>query len=98
ADARRAATVARSIRESAMLRPLTAAVCAALLAGCAGTATRDPAPAAQSRAGSAARESFASTYRPIASPPVLITGATVLVGDGRRLEGADVLLRDGKVA
>lgn len=41
---------------------------------------------------------YPSTYRPIASPPVLITGATVLTGTGQRLEGADVLLRDGKVA
>ncbi|HRP72462.1 MAG TPA: amidohydrolase family protein [Luteimonas sp.] len=81
-----------------MLRPLTAAVCAALLAGCASTATRDtPSSASPARSGPA-QDAYASTYRPIASASVLITGATVLVGDGRRLEGADVLLQDGKVA
>ncbi|MBP6797121.1 MAG: amidohydrolase family protein [Luteimonas sp.] len=80
-----------------MLRPLSAALCAALLAGCAHTASTDaPSSANASRivAGSAP---FPSTYRPIAAPPVLIAGATVLTGDGRRLEQADVLLRDGKV-
>src|SRR5688572_935911 len=41
---------------------------------------------------------YPSTYVPIASPPVLISGATVLTGTGTRLDGADVLLRDGKVA
>ncbi|WP_374474176.1 amidohydrolase [Arenimonas sp.] len=46
----------------------------------------------------AAAPSFPSTYEPVASGPVLITDATVLTGDGRRLEGADVLMRDGKVA
>ncbi|MBW8312870.1 MAG: amidohydrolase [Rhizobium sp.] len=46
----------------------------------------------------AAAPSFPSTYQPVASGPVLITDATVLTGDGRRLEGADVLMRDGKVA
>ena len=78
-----------------MLRPLTAAVCAALLAGCASTASSDaPPPAARA---DIVGEAYASTYRPIASPPVLISGATVLTGDGRRLEGADVLLRDGRI-
>ena len=45
-----------------------------------------------------AAEPFPSTYRPLPSQPVLITNATVLDGTGRRLDGADVLLRDGKVA
>lgn len=81
--------------KAAMLRPLTAAVCAALLAGCASTQT-----ASETAPTSAASQApaFASTYRPIASAPVLITGATVLTGDGHRLENADVLLREGKVA
>ena len=79
-----------------MLRPLTAALCAALLAGCASTASSDaPPPAARA---DVVGEAYASTYRPIASNPVLIAGATVLTGDGRRLEGADVLLQGGRVA
>ncbi len=76
-----------------MRKPLTAALCAALLAGCASTTDRD----AASAPASSGVESYASTYRPIPAPPVLITGATVLTGDGRRLDNADVLLRDGRV-
>jgi imidazolonepropionase-like amidohydrolase len=45
----------------------------------------------------AAEQPFASTYRPIASGPVLIRNATVLTGSGARLEGADVLMRDGRI-
>src|SRR5690606_26385565 len=39
-----------------------------------------------------------STYQPIASAPVLISNATVLIGDGQRLENADVLLQGGRIA
>src|SRR5690606_27462409 len=80
-----------------MLRPLTAALCAALLAGCASTAAKNPPPPASATPADPAREAFASTYRPIAAPPVLITNATVLVGDGRRLDSADVLMREGRI-
>src|SRR3546814_7061434 len=45
-----------------------------------------------------AGDPYPSTYAPIASPPVLISGATVLTGTGTRLDGTDVLLQDGKVA
>ena len=41
---------------------------------------------------------YPSTYERVAAPDTLIRNATVLVGDGSRLENADVLLRDGKVA
>src|SRR5690606_39976670 len=82
----RRANVVRTSREAKMLRPLRAALCAVLFAGCASTGTgtggRADAPAAPS--GEAAT-AFTSTYRPIAAPPVLITGATVLTGVGRRL-------------
>ncbi|HEU0154346.1 MAG TPA: amidohydrolase [Arenimonas sp.] len=46
----------------------------------------------------AADPPYASTYQPVASGPVLIRNATVLTGDGQRLEGADVLMRDGRIA
>jgi imidazolonepropionase-like amidohydrolase len=46
----------------------------------------------------AAEQPFASTYRPVASGPVLIRNATVLTGSGTRLDGADVLMRDGRIA
>ncbi|HBK56438.1 MAG TPA: amidohydrolase [Xanthomonadales bacterium] len=42
-------------------------------------------------------EAFAGTYVPISSPPVLIRGATLLIGDGERLEPADLLLREGRI-
>ena len=59
------------------------ALCVALAAACSPAVAADPA--------------FASTYRAPASKPTLIRNATVLTGTGTRLDGADVLLRDGKV-
>ena len=41
---------------------------------------------------------YPSTYAPGAAAPVLIRGATVLTGTGARLEDADVLVADGKIA
>ena len=54
--------------------------------------------AAASVAAQAAPDPFKSTYRPAASSPTLIRNATVLDGTGRRLDGADVLMRDGRIA
>lgn len=45
----------------------------------------------------AANDPYPSTYRPAASTPTLIRNATVLDGAGRRFDGADVLIRDGKI-
>lgn len=55
------------------------------LALCAGTAL-------------AANDPYPSTYRAAPAAPVVIRNATVLDGTGRRLDGADVLIRDGKIA
>ena len=41
---------------------------------------------------------FPSTYQPLPSQPVLISGATVLDGAGARLDNADVLMVDGRIA
>jgi imidazolonepropionase-like amidohydrolase len=41
---------------------------------------------------------YASTYRPLPRRDTLVRRATVLDGTGRRLEGADVLMRDGRIA
>jgi imidazolonepropionase-like amidohydrolase len=41
---------------------------------------------------------YASQYTPLPSEATLLTGATVLTGTGERLDAADVLIRDGKVA
>ena len=77
-----------------MSKPLTAAVLAALLAGCA-SAPQNPAAPAKSYDYTA--NPYPSTYQRVASPPVLLQHATVLTGTGARLEDADVLLRDGVV-
>jgi len=45
-----------------------------------------------------AGEPYPSTYRAQPSAPTLIRGATVLTGTGQRLEAADVLLVEGRVA
>ncbi|RXE25560.1 amidohydrolase, partial [Xanthomonas perforans] len=68
---------------------LFAALGAAVLCG--------PASAA-SAASRFVQDPYPSTYRALASAPVLIQHATVLTGTGERLDDADVLLRDGKVA
>ena len=44
------------------------------------------------------QDPYPSTYRAIPAAPVLLANATVLTGTGERLDGADVLLADGKVA
>jgi imidazolonepropionase-like amidohydrolase len=45
-----------------------------------------------------AAEPFPSTYHALASPPVLIQGATVLTGTGERLENSDLLIVNGKIS
>lgn len=79
-----------------MLRPLCAAFSALLISACAATSATRP-DTAPSKPASDATVAFASTYHAIAAAPVLITGATVLTGDGQRLEQTDVLLRNGKI-
>ena len=66
-----------------MPMPVRVPLLAWLLAGTVGAAEAPP--------------PFASTYLPAASPPVLIRGGVVLTGDGERLDGADLLLRDGRI-
>ena len=80
-----------------MLKPLTAALATTLLLGCASAQTREAAPADAGSSVTFTDDPYPSTYAPIASPPVLITGATVLTGTGTRLEGADVLFADGEI-
>ena len=45
-----------------------------------------------------ADEPFASRYEPLPGNTTLLQGGTVLTGTGERLENADVLIRDGKIA
>ena len=44
-----------------------------------------------------AADPFPSTYQVPVNPPVLIQGATVLTGTGERLEGADILIANGRI-
>jgi imidazolonepropionase-like amidohydrolase len=68
-------------------KPIVAlATCMLLAAGCEKSAEYDgPAP-------------FESRYAALPSRTTLITGATILTGTGERLDNADVLLVDGKIA
>ncbi len=40
---------------------------------------------------------FPSTYEPFASSPTLLRNATILTGDGQRLDNTDLLLAEGTV-
>src|SRR5690606_32413098 len=73
-----------------MLRPLTAALAAALFAL--------PALAQANDVPGFAEDADTSTYEPVAAAPVLIRRETVLTGPGDRLEGADVLMGGGRIS
>jgi imidazolonepropionase-like amidohydrolase len=47
--------------------------------------------------GALASEPFPSTYQVPAASPVLIQGATLLTGTGERIDGADILIADGRI-
>ena len=75
------------------MRHLTlAAACLAIIGTVACVAA--PPASATSRF---ADDPYPSTYKPLPSEPVLLRNATVLTGTGQRLDGADVLMRDGRI-
>ncbi|MCF7222182.1 amidohydrolase [Marilutibacter chinensis] len=84
-----------------MLRSAHATLAVALAAAlaCVPAAAADRSDAGKPRASESRfiDDPYPSTYAPIASPPVLIRNATVLTGTGQRLDGADVLMRDGRI-
>ena len=53
--------------------------------------------ACEQGAGDDEAKPYASRYQPMAGGATLLTGATVLTGTGERLDGADVLFKDGKI-
>ena len=73
----------------------TAVSVALLLSGCGGDkeAGKDGESLTFAR-----QEAFPSTYSVTQSKPVLIQGATLLTGTGERLEDADLLFAEGKIA
>jgi imidazolonepropionase-like amidohydrolase len=80
-----------------MHRSLTPALLALLALGACGgeePTTVRKAPAAESEE---RPEPFPSRYAPLPASPTLIRNATVLTGNGERLDGADVLMRDGTI-
>ncbi len=48
--------------------------------------------------GGAGAQPFPSTYEPLPSSPTLIINATILTGDGQRLDDASLLMVDGAIA
>ena len=53
--------------------------------------------ACEQGAGDDEAKPYSSRYQPMASGATLLTGAIVLTGTGERLDGADVLIKDGKI-
>ncbi len=80
-----------------MSKPLTAALAVALLAGCASAPPPKTASADAKPDLGFAADPYPSTYKRIMGPPVLLQHATVLIGNGQRLDDADVLMRDGRI-
>ncbi|MCX7056015.1 MAG: amidohydrolase, partial [Proteobacteria bacterium] len=70
------------------IRRLTRLAAGATLVVLAASAARAAEPA----------DPYPSTYVAAATPALLIRGATLLTGNGTRLDNADVLVVDGRVA
>ena len=47
--------------------------------------------------GVASDNAFPSTYQPLASEPTVIRNATILTGDGKRLDNADLYFDEGRI-
>ena len=77
-----------------MSKPMLAVAMATLLASAGVPAKSKPVPPVEATPVPAP---YPSTYRAMASGPVLIRNATVLTGTGERLDGADVLMVDGRI-
>ncbi len=82
--------IARGSSKSAV-----AACLAVVLAGCAAQSA-STAPPAQPTA-SPQKIAYPSTYQPAAAAAIVIRNATVLTGTGERLNGADVVIADGRI-
>ena len=81
-------------------RLIALAAAAAALTACAsgGGAASAATPAPSRDAANPAAAPFPSTYTTRAAAPVLIRNATVMTAAGPQLEGASVLIRDGRIA
>lgn len=87
-----------------MKRLLMLGAASALLAGCAAQGGGGPKSASANAKAPApgmnkgySHDPFPSTYRAYPGRPTLITNVTVLDGEGARIEGGQVLFRDGRI-
>ena len=74
----------------------TAIAVAATLAGCTGGSSGGH-PSSAAATPAVNPDPYPSTYHPYRSTPTALVGATVLDGEGGRIDNGVVLLRDGKV-
>jgi imidazolonepropionase-like amidohydrolase len=77
------------------MRRLGLALVCAALGACASQTAPTTDSAASFRPDDASQ--YPSTYRPVPAGPVVIRSATILTGDGRRLDEADLLLVGGRI-
>jgi imidazolonepropionase-like amidohydrolase len=73
------------------------ALAAILVIGLAGCATLAPPPKPKPGAIRSNENPYTSTYQPYGSVPTLIRGATILDGEGGRIDNGSILLVNGKV-
>jgi imidazolonepropionase-like amidohydrolase len=79
-----------AVRVAGLQHGIIFGACAVALAACVSTVPEPP--------GAGVRNGpFASTYAPLPGEPVLLTGATVLTGDGSRFDDASVYFADGLI-
>jgi imidazolonepropionase-like amidohydrolase len=83
------------------VRRLLSVLAMVTLTACAAQAAKSPQPAKTATPAAAdynGAQFYPSTYQVPAAAATLIRGATLLTGTGTRLDGADVLMQDGKIA
>lgn len=70
----------------------------AVLLAAAATATATATATAMAAAVAAVEAGpYSSTYTPFSAPPTVIRGATILTGDGARIDQGDLLMADGRI-
>jgi imidazolonepropionase-like amidohydrolase len=91
--------ISRRPQNLALIASLSLALTACSAAGPVKSASDSKAPVVETKTTSYGTGSpYPSTYKPAPSVPTLIRGATVLIGNGERIDNADVLIRDGLIA
>src|SRR5688500_12337775 len=86
----------RFTSHTSSLRRVSAIAAASLLAACTTTSRQEMASTPQAVAPKKTNF-YPSTYKAPASEPTLIRDATVLIGNGERIERGDVLIVNGRI-